>query len=151
MPDVPDHQVVAKAMFAADSATQHLGIEIESCGVGIATAKVRVQRFMLNGHNVCHGGYIFLLADTAFAYACNNANIATVAAGCSIEFLAPAALDDTLLAKASERTQRGRQGIYDIDVYNQRQELIAVFRGKSARIAGQIVKESADASTQPRP
>jgi acyl-CoA thioesterase len=146
---MPDHAAVAQAMFSADLATQHLGIRVDSCAVGTATATMDVQSFMLNGHSVCHGGYLFLLADTAFAYACNNCNIATVASGCSIEFLAPGKLHDILTARAQERTQRGRQGVYDVDVINQNNELIAVFRGKSARIAGHIVKEEPHAGEGP--
>jgi acyl-CoA thioesterase len=144
---------VARAMLDADAATQHLGIQVESCALGSATASVQVSAVMLNGHHLCHGGYIFLLADTAFAYACNNANLVSVASGCSIEFLAPARLNDRLIARARERAQCGRQGVYDVDVFNQNNELIAVFRGKSARIRGQIVKEESHAgegATTPR-
>jgi acyl-CoA thioesterase len=148
-----DPAQVTRAMLDADAATQHLGIQVESCALGSATASVRVSAVMLNAHHLCHGGYIFLLADTAFAYACNNANLSSVAAGCSIEFLAPAHLNDRLIARARERTQRGRYGVYDVDVFNQNNELIAVFRGKSARISGQIVKEephAGEVATTPR-
>ena len=94
---------------------------------------------MVNGHNICHGGYMALLCDTAFAYACNSGNLNTVASGFSIEILAPAALGDTLVAVAVEQAQRGRQGVYDIKLTNQNGDIIALFRGKSARIAGVVI------------
>lgn len=136
---MPSPQDVVAAMFANDRASQGLGIQIESCAVGTATAKMRVLAHMLNGHQLCHGGYIFTLADSAFAFACNNGNVNTVAAGCSIEFLAPAHLGDELRACAQMRVQRGRHGVYDVDVFNQNDVMIAVFRGKSAQIAGTVI------------
>jgi acyl-CoA thioesterase len=94
---------------------------------------------MLNGHGTCHGGYIFTLADSAFAYACNSYNLTTVAAGCTIDYLAPGREGDVLTAIAQERSASGRTGVYDIEVINQRGEKIALFRGKSYRIKGHVI------------
>ena len=99
-----------------------------------------VRGDMLNGHAICHGGFIFTLADSAFAYACNSYNLVTVASGCAIDFLAPAREGDVLTARAAERSAAGRTGVYDIDVVNQRGETIALFRGKSYRIKGHVVE-----------
>jgi acyl-CoA thioesterase len=94
---------------------------------------------MLNGHAICHGGFIFTLADSAFAYACNSYNQTTVASGCAIEFMAPAREGDVLTAIARERSVSGRTGVYDIEVKDQRSETIALFRGKSYRIKGHVI------------
>ena len=94
---------------------------------------------MLNGHKICHGGLIFTLADSTFAFACNSHNKVAVAAGCSIEFLKPAHLGDVLTCEGIEQTLQGRHGIYDMKVTNQRHEVIAMFRGKSAHIQGTVV------------
>ena len=120
-----------------------LGIQIVAVNRGSATMSMLVRQDMVNGHNICHGGYMALLCDTAFAYACNSGNLNTVASGFSMEILAPAALGDTLVAVAVEQAQRGRQGVYDIKLTNQNGDIIALFRGKSARIAGEVI------STQP--
>ncbi len=103
-----------------------------------------IRADMLNGHATCHGGFIFTLADSAFAFACNSYNLTTVAAGCSIEYLAPAREGDVLTATAREQSLNGRSGVYDIDVKNQRSETIALFRGKSTRIKGHVVEPPAD-------
>ena len=100
-----------------------------------------VRGDMLNGHAICHGGFIFTLADSAFAYACNSYNLVTVASGCSIDFLAPAREGDVLTARGVERSASGRTGVYDIEVFNQRGEKIALFRGKSYRIKGHVIEE----------
>ncbi len=130
---------VGQLMLAQDTAIQHLGIELVSIGAGQATMTMKVQPFMTNGHGMCHGGYIFLLADSAFAYACNSYGQRAVAAGASIEFLAPAQYDDLLTATATMQHQAGRSGIYDMQVHNQSGQLIAVFRGRSATIKGSFV------------
>ena len=109
---------IAQTMFSRDRASQMLGMQIENCAEGRAVVSMKVTDVMVNGLSVCHGGFIFTLADSAFAFACNNTNFNTVAAGCSIEFLAPGKLGDTLTARASERAQRGRTGIFDVDVSN---------------------------------
>ena len=134
---------VAEAMWARDDASQRLGMRIVDVAPGRATLTMTVRSDMLNGHAICHGGFIFTLADSAFAFACNSYNLNTVASGCAIEFLAPAREGDMLTAVARERSMAGRTGVYDIDVANQRGETIALFRGKSYRIKGHIVDEEA--------
>ena len=130
---------VASAMYARDLASQALGMRVVRVGAGHAELSMRVRGDMLNGHLICHGGFIFLLADSAFAYACNSYNLMTVASGCSIEFVAPAREDEVLIAVAQERSVSGRTGVYDIEVTNQDGAAIAFFRGKSYRIKGHVV------------
>ncbi len=134
---------VAEAMWARDDASRRLGMRIVEVAPGRATLTMTVRADMLNGHAICHGGFIFTLADSAFAFACNSYNLSTVASGCAIEFLAPARDGDMLTATAQERSVAGRTGVYDIDVANQRGETIALFRGKSYRIKGHVVDEEA--------
>lgn len=129
-------------MYSRDHAARALGIQIVAVNRGSATTSMLVRQDMVNGHNICHGGYMALLCDTAFAYACNSGNLNTVASGFSIEILAPAMLGDTLVAVAVEQAQRGRQGVYDIKLSNQTGDIIALFRGKSARIAGEVIATS---------
>jgi acyl-CoA thioesterase len=100
---------------------------------------IAVRADTRNGHDICHGGFIFTLADSAFAYACNSYNLNTVASGCAIDFLAPAREGDVLTAHAHESSASGRTGVYDIEVTHQRGEKIALFRGKSYRIKGHVV------------
>lgn len=133
---------VARLMAADDRATQHLGIELLDIGPGRARMRMRVRRELTNGHGICHGGYIFLLADTTFAYACNSHNQRAVAAGCSIEFLAPAHEGDVLTADGVEQHLAGRHGVYDMTVHDQHGKLIALFRGKSATIKGRFFEET---------
>lgn len=130
---------VAAQMFAQDLASQRMGMRIVQVAPGQAVLTMTVRDDMLNGHAICHGGFVFTLADSAFAFACNSYNENTVAAGCSIEFLAPSRGGDVLTATARERHLRGRTGVYDIDVVNQNGETVALFRGKSTRIKGAIV------------
>jgi acyl-CoA thioesterase len=130
---------VAAAMWARDGASQGLGMRIVAVGPGRAELALTVRRDMLNGHAICHGGFIFTLADSAFAFACNSYNLNTVASGCGIDFLAPAREGDLLTAVAHERSAAGRTGVYDIEVTNQRGEKIALFRGKSYRIKGHVI------------
>ena len=132
----------ADAMWSKDRASRRLGMRVVSVAPGVAKLAMRVRDDMLNGHDICHGGFIFTLADSAFAFACNSYNLVTVASGCSIEFLAPAREGDELVAHARERSASGRTGVYDIDVTNQRGETIALFRGKSYRIKGHVVEDS---------
>ena len=107
---------------------------------GRAVMRMTVREAMLNGHDICHGGLIFTLADSTFAFACNSRNKVTVAAGCSIEFLKPGQLDDVLTCEGIEQVLQGRHGIYDMKVRNQRGEVIAMFRGKSAQIQGHVIQ-----------
>lgn len=130
---------VAAQMFVQDRASQHLGMRIERIAPGEAVLTMVVRADMLNGHAICHGGFVFALADSAFAFACNSYNETTVAAGCSIEFVAASREGDVLTASARERHLRGRTGLYDIDVTNQAGDIVALFRGKSTRIKGSIV------------
>jgi acyl-CoA thioesterase len=121
----------AAAMYDADLASRHLGIQIEQIAPGRATARMLVRDTMINGHAICHGGYVFLLADTAFAFACNTYGPTTVAAACDIAFLGPARLGDELIAEATERHRLGRSGIYDVTVHLPDTTVIAEFRGHS--------------------
>jgi acyl-CoA thioesterase len=130
---------VGSRMFESDRASRALGMTIDRIGPGRAILAMAVRDDMVNGHAICHGGFIFALADSAFAFACNSYNFNTVAQGCSIEYLAPAREGDVLTADAQERSLSGRTGVYDIEVTNQRGETIALFRGKSYRIKGHIV------------
>jgi acyl-CoA thioesterase len=132
---------VAESMYERDTATQALGIRIAHVGPGYAELAMAVRADMLNGHEICHGGFIFTLADSAFAYACNSYNLNTVASGCAIEFTAPARAGDVLTARAHERQLAGRTGVYDVEVANQRGETVALFRGKSYRIKGHLIEE----------
>lgn len=117
-------------MLAGDRATRALGIAVDDVGVGRARASMRVRDDMVNGHGTCHGGYLFLLADTAFAFACNTRGAATVASGADVEFLAPGRAGDVLVASAREVLVRGRSGVYDV-VVRRGDEVLAVFRGRS--------------------
>lgn len=130
---------VAAQMWERDDASQKLGMRIVRVAPGQAELAMRVRADMLNGHAICHGGFIFTLADSAFAYACNSYNLVTVASGCAIDFLAPAREGDVLTAVGREVSSSGRTGVYDIDVTNQRGDKIALFRGKSYRIKGHVI------------
>lgn len=132
---------VAAGMFERDRASAALGMRIVAVGPGRASVSMTVRPEMLNGHAICHGGFIFTLADSAFAYSCNSYNLATVASGCSIDFLAPAREGDVLTAHAAERSAAGRTGVYDIEVVNQDGGKVALFRGKSYRIKGHVIDE----------
>ncbi|HEX7892433.1 MAG TPA: hydroxyphenylacetyl-CoA thioesterase PaaI [Ramlibacter sp.] len=131
-------------MFAADAASKDfMQMELLSCTPGRAVMRMKVRAAMLNGHKICHGGLIFTLADSTFAFACNSHNKVTVAAGCSIEFLKPAHEDDVLTCEGVEQVLQGRHGIYDMKVSNQRGEAVAMFRGKSTSIQGTVIPEGA--------
>ena len=126
----------AAAMMARDQATQYLAIKLQSIDAGVAEMTMQVRDFMLNGHQTCHGGYIFTLADSCFAFACNSHNHKAVAFSCHITYLIPAYLGETLTARAIERNRTGRNGIYDISISNEKQQIIAEFRGQSRQIEG---------------
>lgn len=123
----------AEAMFAADEASRGLGSELLEQGEGTAVLRMTVTPAMVNGHGIAHGGYVFLLADSAFACACNSHGPVTVAAGADITFVAPAHQGDELVARAEERTRYGRSGLYDVSV-RRVDEVIAEFRGRSRSI-----------------
>ena len=129
----------AATLFERDRASQALGMHISGVRCGWAQVTMRVRPDMANGHGVCHGGIVFALGDSAFAFACNSYNEATVAAAASIDFLAVARVGDELTAEASELWRTKGNGLYEIIVYNQRGERIALFRGRSYRIDGQVV------------
>jgi len=122
----------ADRMYANDTASKALGIEIEIPEVGSAVATMRVRKDMTNGFDICHGGLIFALADTAFAFACNGYDNLTFAAAASIDFLRPVRLGDELRALAREDYRGTKSGFYTVEVHNQRDEVVAVFRGRSA-------------------
>lgn len=128
-------ETAARSLYATDLASQSLGMQIIEVGPGTAVMTMTVRDTMTNGHGICHGGYIFLLADSAFAFACNSHGPATVAAGATIDFLAPARIGDVLTATAREEWLGGRTGIYDIVVTRADATVIAHFRGRSHRLA----------------
>ena len=140
---------VAAAMYERDTASKALGIRIAAVAPGHAELSMPVRADMLNGHAICHGGFIFTLADSAFAFACNSYNFNTVASGCGIDFVAPAREGDVLTARAHERALTGRTGVYDVEVANQRGETVALFRGKSYRIKGHLIEDLAVTDRSP--
>lgn len=126
----------AKAMWNDDSASQRLGMSLDHIAPGEATLSMTVTEAMSNGHGNCHGGYIFTLADSAFAFACNSYNQLVVAQHCSISYLLPVRIGDRLTATAREVSRRGRSGIYDIRITNQDGAHVAEFRGHSRTVKG---------------
>ena len=130
-----------EALWRGDAASQGLGMQVESSGPGRATLSMRVRPDMVNGHGICHGGLVFTLADSAFAFACNSHGDNTVAAGAAIEFLKRVHEGDLLHAAATERWRAGRAGIYEVEVRNQRGELVALFRGRSHQLAGRVIDD----------
>jgi acyl-CoA thioesterase len=133
--DLPhDAEGAIRTIFASDPAAQALGIEVLEVAPGTVRLAMTVRPDMLNGHGICHGGMLFALADTAFAYACNSRHVAMVAAGASIEFLAPTPAGERLLATATETSRSARHGIYDVAITNAAGEPLAHFRGRCARL-----------------
>lgn len=129
----------AEAMWAGDTASQGLGMTLDSVQAGHAILSMPVREDMVNGHGTCHGGFIFTLADSAFAFACNTYDERTVAQHCSITFVAPAVRGDVLTAQGREVSRTGRSGIYDITVTTSEGKRIAEFRGHSRTIGGSII------------
>ncbi|MQG94691.1 hydroxyphenylacetyl-CoA thioesterase PaaI [Pseudomonas sp. MN1F] len=134
-------QACADALYSRDPATQGLGITLLDVGPGRARLSMPVRADMLQGHGTCHGGFLFALADSAFAFACNSQDKATVAQGCSIDYVAPALPGDVLTAAAVELSRKGRTGLYDVRIQNQRGELIALLRGKSYQVRGTVLAQ----------
>lgn len=134
-------QACADAMWAEDRASQGLGMALESVAPGRATMTMDVTAAMVNGHGTCHGGFIFALADSAFAFACNSRNARAVAAQCGIAYLRPGKLGERLVASAEERSLVGRSGIYDIRVCDAKGLVIAEFRGQSRTIGQNFFEE----------
>ncbi len=130
----------ADALLNNDSCTKSMGIELISVAFGRAVMQMKVRDDMLNGHNTAHGGMIFTLADSALAVACNSYNLPHVAEFCTINFLNPTYGGDVLTAHATEVHRQGRNGLYDIHVFNQDKLKIAEFRGKTRQIKGQLVQ-----------
>ncbi|MEJ8858617.1 hydroxyphenylacetyl-CoA thioesterase PaaI [Variovorax robiniae] len=127
---------VREGMLRNDRATRSLGMRIVEVAPGRATIHMQVREDMLNGHDICHGGFIATLCDSAFAFACNSYNELTVASGFGIDFMAPGRLGDELVARCEEVSKSGRTGVYDTEVTNQRGERLAVFRGRSYTMKG---------------
>jgi len=134
-------EACAAAMWATDNASQALGMKIETIAPGEAVLSMAVKDRMANGHGICHGGFIFTLADSAFAFACNSYNQLAVAQHCSVTYLKPGKIGERLTAHAREVSRTGRSGIYDIRVQNDTGETIAEFRGHSRTIAGTHLPE----------
>jgi acyl-CoA thioesterase len=137
-------EAVRTGMYARDHAAQALGITVEAIGPGFARCRMQVRDDMVQGHATCHGGLIFTLADTAFAYACNAYDRVTVALGAEIAFLAPARAGDVLAASARERSRSGRTGIYDVEIANAEGKLVALFRGTSYETRGEVITLATD-------
>jgi acyl-CoA thioesterase len=127
---------VRDGMYLNDRASKGLGMTVVSIAPGQATLRMTVRDDMLNGHDICHGGLITTLADSAFAYACNSYNEFTVASGFAIELLAPGRAGDVMTARCFEVSRAGRTGVYDCEVTNQRGERVALFRGRSHTMKG---------------
>ncbi|MEU3898993.1 hydroxyphenylacetyl-CoA thioesterase PaaI [Streptomyces sp. NPDC045251] len=140
-------QTPTEVMFSADEASRRLGIELVEHGEGTAVLRMTVTPSMVNGHRIAHGGYLFLLADTAFACACNSHGPVTVAAGADIVFVTPAREGDVLVARAEERARFGRSGVYDVTV-RRGEEVIAEFRGRSRSVRDATAGETQGTTTK---
>ncbi len=131
----------SRAMWQSDQASQWLGLSLDTVGPGEAEMSLTVEAHHTNGHKICHGGFIFTLADSAFAFACNSHNQRAVAQQNAITFCAPGQLGDRLVARAVEVTRAGRSGVYDVTVTNQNDTIIAVMRGNSRTVGGTHFEE----------
>ena len=134
-------EAISEALHSKDYAAQMLDITILPHGNHAARLQMQVQKNMLNGHGICHGGILFSLADTAFAHGCNRQNSATVATAASIEFVKAAHLNDVLTAVVTEKTQGRKSGVYDVTIENQSNELVALFRGRSLATGNPVISE----------
>ena len=141
---------VAAHMYANDRASKAMGMRIVAISEGAAFLEMPVRDDMLNGFDICHGGFITTLADSAFAFACNSTGDVTVAAGLSVDFLAPAQRGDVLTARAFEVVNAGRSGLYDITVTNQRGEQVALVRGRAHRLKGRRVLPGEQGGAAPK-
>jgi acyl-CoA thioesterase len=143
-----DAQTLARAcadkMWADDRASQALGMKIMHIAPGEAMLSMPIRRDMTNGHGICHGGFMFTLADSTFAFACNTYNQRTVAQQCAVTFIRAVKEGDTLTAHAVERSRTGRSGIYDVTVRDSRNAVVAEFRGHSRTIAGELLAPATD-------
>jgi len=129
-----------EAMFSRDQASQNMGMQLLQTTPGGSKMQVRVREDMIQGLGACHGGYLFAFADSAFAFACNSYNRASVALDCTIDFIAPAVLGDVLTITARELSRSGRTGVYGIEINNQNGEVVALFRGKSYQVRGSVLE-----------
>lgn len=129
----------AEAMFARDQASQRLGMQIESVAPGRAVLSMTITEDMIQGHGFCHGGYLFTLADSTFAFSCNTYDKATVASGCNIDYMFGAEAGEILTATGEERSRGRRTGVYDITLTNQDGRTVALFRGKSYQVSGPVI------------
>ncbi|HCP55440.1 MULTISPECIES: hydroxyphenylacetyl-CoA thioesterase PaaI [Pseudomonas] len=132
-------QACTESLFNRDIASLRMGMQVLASGPGTAVVSMVVREDMIQGVGTCHGGYLFALADSAFAMACNTYNETTVALGCSIDYIAPGFVGDTLKAHAVEQSRGGRTGNYDVRIENQNGELIALFHGKSYKVRGTVL------------
>lgn len=132
-------EICASTLYERDAASQAMGMRLLSVGPGRAQVAMTVRPDMLQGVGTCHGGHLFALADSAFAFACNTYNAITVAIGCSIDYVAPGQLGDELTATALEQSRSGRTGNYDVRIENQHGQLIALFHGKSYQVRGTLI------------
>ena len=144
----------AEAMYSRDAASRLIGLKIIAVRPGYSHLTMVVRPDMVNGHHICHGGFLFTLADSAFAYACNAYNRNTVASACHIDFLTPAREGEVLEAECEERSRSGRTGVYDTTIRNHNGKTIALFRGKSYLITGEVIagleaEEARPASASP--
>lgn len=132
-------EACGRALWARDHASQALGMRLDAIGPGHAVLLMRVRVDMLNGHGTCHGGFIFALADSCFALACNSHDQVCVAAGCHIDYLAPAVEGERLRADGVECARSGRSGVYDVRVSNEAGQTVALMRGRSRRLEGSVL------------
>ena len=141
---VDDPQAIAdacaRALYERDRASKALGMVVEDIGPGRARLSMIVRDDMTNGVGIGHGGLLFTLGDSAFAYACNTYDRRTVAQGCSIDFLAPVQAGDRITAEATEQSRSGRTGVYDVRLTNSQGRLVALFRGRSYEIRGGVLE-----------
>ena len=134
-------EACAERMLRNDQASLDLGMTVNIVNPGVAEVRMTVKKSMINGHRICHGGFIFSIADSAFAFACNAYNDLTVAAGADINYLYSAKLGDDLVAVARETHRGRRSGVYDVEVRNQDDRLIAVFRGRSVALGRPLLSD----------
>ncbi len=144
LPDDPQllAETAARQMHGRDRASHHLGIELEEVRPGYARMSMEVVEWMLQGHDMCHGGLLFALADTAMAFASNSHNVPHVALNANVDFLRPALLGDRLVAEASEGNRTRRTGMYDVSVINQRGERVCHFRGRTYGSGGSVIRSA---------
>lgn len=142
----PTHlaQRCAEQMFAQDTCAQSMGMTIDRVDSGFAQVSMIIAPNMLNGHQTCHGGQLFSLADTAFAYACNSQGLAAVASGCSIDFIRPGFSGDRLTACAEVRHQGKKTGLYDVEITNQDGKTVAWFRGRAHRLGHSFLEQQGE-------